>query len=142
MAHPMSGDELDRFLRAGTRTGKLATMRADGRPHVAPIWFILDGDDLVFMTGADTLKGKAMARDPRVALCVDDEQPPFSFVTIEGTVSLSTDLDEMLPWSIAIARRPCSDELAERYGQRNAVEGELLVRLRRDKVTSMADLAD
>jgi len=142
MAHPMSGDELDRFLRAGTRTGKLATMRADGRPHVAPIWFILDGDDLVFMTGADTLKGKAMARDPRVALCVDDEQPPFSFVTIEGTVSLSTDLDEMLPWSIAIARRYMGDELAERYGQRNAVEGELLVRLRRDKVTSMADLAD
>jgi len=138
----MSGDELDRFLRAGTRTGKLATMRADGRPHVAPIWFILDGDDLVFMTGADTLKGKAMARDPRVALCVDDEQPPFSFVTIEGTVSLSTDLDEMLPWSIAIARRYMGDELAERYGQRNAVEGELLVRLRRDKVTSMADLAD
>ena len=138
----MSGDELDRFLRAGTRTGKLATMRADGRPPVAPIWFTLDGDDLVFMTGADTLKGKAMARDPRVALCVDDEQPPFSFVTIEGTVSLSTDLDEMLPWSIAIARRYMGDELAERYGQRNAVEGELLVRLRRDKVTSMADLAD
>jgi PPOX class probable F420-dependent enzyme len=142
MAHRMSGDELDAFLGAGTRTGKLATMRADGSPHVAPIWFILDGDDLVFMTGADTLKGKAMLRDPRVALCVDDEQPPFGFATIEGTVTLSTDLDEMLPLSIAIARRYMGDELAEAYGERNAVAGELLVRLHPDRVTAMADIAD
>jgi PPOX class probable F420-dependent enzyme len=117
-------------------------MRADGRPHVAPIWFILDGDDLVFMTGADTLKGKAMLRDPRVALCVDNEQPPFGFAIVEGTVSLSTDLDKMLPLSIAIARRYMGDELAEQYGRRNAVEGELLVRLQRVKVTAMADIAD
>jgi PPOX class probable F420-dependent enzyme len=142
MAHRMSGDELDAFLGSGTRTGKLATMRADGSPHVAPIWFILDGDDLVFMTGADTLKGKAMLRDPRVALCVDDEQPPFGFATIEGTVTLSTDLDEMLPWSIAIARRYMGDEQAEAYGKRNAVAGELLVRLHPDRVTAMADIAD
>jgi PPOX class probable F420-dependent enzyme len=141
MAHQMSGDELDAFLRAGTRTGKLATMRADGSPHVAPIWFILDGEDLVFMTGADTAKGKAILRDPRVALCVDDERPPFGFATIEGTVTVSSDLDEMLPLSIAIARRYMGDELAEEYGRRNAVEGELLVRLHRDRVTAVADVA-
>ncbi len=142
MAHRMSGEELDAFLRAGTRTAKLATMRADGSPHVAPIWFMLDGEDLVFMTGADTLKGKAMLRDPRVALCVDDEQPPFGFAIIEGTVTLSTDLDEMLSWSIAIARRYMGDELAEPYGRRNAVEGELLVRLHPNKVTAMAAIAE
>jgi nitroimidazol reductase NimA-like FMN-containing flavoprotein (pyridoxamine 5'-phosphate oxidase superfamily) len=50
------------FLSAGTRTGKLATTRRDGRPHVVPIWFVLDGDDLVFMTGAATVKGRALAR--------------------------------------------------------------------------------
>jgi PPOX class probable F420-dependent enzyme len=142
MAHKMIGDELNQFLLAGTRTGKLATTRADGSPHVAPIWFILDGEDLIFMTGADTVKGKAMLRDPRVALSVDDDQPPFAFATIEGTVTISRDLDEMLPLSIAIARRYMGDELAEQYGRRNAVEGELLLRLHRNKIMAVADIAD
>jgi PPOX class probable F420-dependent enzyme len=142
MAHPMIGKELDEFLGAGTRTGKLATTRADGSPHVAPIWFILDGDDLVFMTGADTVKGKAILRDPRVALSVDDERPPFSFAIIEGFVTISRDLDEMLPLSIAIARRYMGDARAEQYGRRNAAEGELLLRLHRGKVTAIADIAD
>jgi len=142
MAHQMSGDELDRFLSAGSPTGKLATVRADGSPHVAPIWFILHQDDLVFMTGAETVKGKNMLRDPRVVLLVEDERPPFAFATVEGTVSISRNLDEMLPLSIAIARRYMGDELAEQYGRRNAVEGELLLRLRRVRVTAVAEIAD
>src|ERR1700722_16659091 len=142
MAHEMVGDELDRFLSAGTRTGKLATVRPDGSPHVAPVWFILDGDDLVFMTGASTGKGRAIVADPRVAISVDDERPPFAFAIIEGVVSISRDLDEMLSLSIAIARRYMGDEKAEEYGRRNAVDGELLVRLHRVRVTAQADIAD
>jgi PPOX class probable F420-dependent enzyme len=138
----MNREELQQFLSAGTRTGKLATTRADGSPHVAPIWFILDGDDLVFMTGADTVKGKALLRDPRVALSVDDEQPPFSFAIIEGVVTVSRDLDEMLPLSIAIARRYMGDDLADRFGRRNAVEGELLLRLHPGRVTAISRIAD
>jgi hypothetical protein len=94
------------------------------------------------MTGADTVKGRAMLRDPRVALSVDDEQPPFAFAIIEGTVSISRDLGEMLPLSVAIARRYMGDENAEQYGSRNAVDGELLLRLRRGRVTAVADIAD
>jgi len=52
MAHKMSPEEIREFLAHGTRTGKLATVRANGAPHVAPVWFVLDGDDLVFNTGA------------------------------------------------------------------------------------------
>lgn len=138
----MSDEQLEQFLSEGTRTGKLATVKADGSPHVAPVWFILDGEDLLFMTGADTLKGRAISRDQRVALLVDDERPPFAFALIEGTVTLSTDLDEMLPVSIAIARRYVGDDLAERYGHRNAVPGELLVRLHRKRITAVAGVAD
>jgi len=72
-------------LEEPARTAKLATVRADGSPHVAPVWIDLDGDEIVFMTSAATLKGKAILRDDRVALCVDDDRPPFSFVTITGT---------------------------------------------------------
>ena len=76
MAQKMSRDQWQKYLSELTRTGKLATVRADGSPHLAPIWFLLDGHDLVFNTGQDTVKGRNLARDPRVSLCVDDDRPP------------------------------------------------------------------
>jgi len=45
-------------LAAPARTAKLAVVRADGSPHVAPVWVDLDGDDVLFMTGADTIRAK------------------------------------------------------------------------------------
>lgn len=142
MSRTMTTEEMQAFLAAGTRTGKLATTRADGRPHVAPIWFVLDGDDLVFMTGAGTVKGKSLLRDPRVALVVDLEQMPYAFVLVEGSVSVSTDLAEMLPLSIAIARRYVGEADAEAFGRRNAVDGELLIRLHPDRIVAIDDMAD
>ncbi len=140
MAHPMTDDEIRKFLTAGQRTGKVATTRADGRPHLAPIWFVMDGDDLVFMTGADTVKGKSLARDPRLSLVVDLEEPPYAFVMVEGTATLSDDLEAMLPLSFAIARRYVLPEQVEEFGRRNAVEGELLVRVTPTKIVGLADL--
>jgi PPOX class probable F420-dependent enzyme len=136
----MSDDEARAFLAHGTRTGKVATTRPDGSPHVAPIWFIVDGQDLVFMTGAGTSKGKALLRDPRVALVVDLEEPPYAFVLVEGSVTISTDLDEMLPLSIRIAERYVAADLADDFGARNAVEGELLIRLHPSKITAIGDM--
>jgi hypothetical protein len=136
----MTDEQARAFLAHGTRTGKLATTRADGRPHVAPIWFILDGEDLVFMTGAGTLKGKALQRDPRVSLVVDLEAAPYAFAMVEGSVTISTDLNEMLPLSIAIAERYVDAADALEFGRRNAVDGELLVRLHPDKIIAVDDL--
>ncbi|HEY1738393.1 MAG TPA: PPOX class F420-dependent oxidoreductase [Acidimicrobiia bacterium] len=138
----MTEAEWKAFLGAGTRTGKLATTRLDGRPHVMPIWFVLDGDDIVFNTGAVTVKGRSLARTGWASLCVDDERPPFSFVTVSGSVEISTDLDEMLLWSTRIAARYMGDDLAEQYGRRNAVAGELLVRLRTDHVLALSRVAE
>jgi PPOX class probable F420-dependent enzyme len=140
MATPMTPDQTRNFLSHGQRTGKVATSRADGRPHVAPIWFVLDGDDIVFMTGADTVKGKSLRRDPRVSLVVDLEAPPYAFVMVEGQASISEDLEEMLPLSIAIAQRYVPSDQAEEFGRRNAVEGELLIRLHPDKTVAVDDL--
>ncbi|MFH9419342.1 PPOX class F420-dependent oxidoreductase [Streptomyces sp. NPDC017529] len=141
MGHKMSKDEWQRFLTEGTRTGKLSTVRADGSPHVAPVWFLLDGDDLVFNTGADTVKGRNIARDGRIALCVDDERPPFSFAVVEGRAGISDDLAEVRGWATRIAARYMGEDRAEEYGARNGVPGELLVRVRIDKVVAIADLA-
>jgi PPOX class probable F420-dependent enzyme len=140
MAYAMTDDQARAFLAEGTRTGKVATVRADGSPHVAPIWFVLDGEDVVFMTGAGSVKGKALQRDPRVALAVDLEEPPYGFVLVEGTVTISTDPAEMLPLSIRIAERYVDQAQADQFGKRNAVEGELLVRLRPTKITALGDM--
>ena len=128
------------FLTAGTRTGKLTTVRADGRPHVVPIWFILDGDDLVFNTGATSVKAKNLQRDPRAALCVDLEEPPYAFMMVEGTVSFSDDLAAMLPFATAIGGRYMGAERAESFGKRNAVAGELLGRLTPTRVIFAPDM--
>jgi PPOX class probable F420-dependent enzyme len=137
----MTHDEWRAFVAEGTRTGKVATTRRDGRPHVVPIWFVLDGDDLVFTTGARSVKAHAMRRDPRVSLCVDDERPPFAFVTVEGRASLSEDLDELLRFGTLIGGRYMGQDRAEAFGRRNAVPGELLVRVTPTHVLAEADVA-
>jgi PPOX class probable F420-dependent enzyme len=91
------------FLLERPRTAKLASVRADGRPHVAPVWFDLDGDALIFTTWHTTVKAANIRRDPRVSLCVDDEAPPFAFVLIDGVATLSDDLAELRQWTIRIA---------------------------------------
>jgi len=126
--------EVRDFLLTGTRTAKLATVREDGRPHVVPIWIQLDGNEIVFNTGQGSIKALNMQRDPRVCLCVDDEQPPFGFVQIEGTISFSDDPNELLTWATRIGGRYMGERLAEAYGKRNSVPGELLVRLAPTKV--------
>jgi PPOX class probable F420-dependent enzyme len=127
---------------APARTAKLAVVRADGSPHVAPVWVELDGDTIVFMTSAATIKGKAIRRDPRVALCWDDERPPFSFVTVTGTAALSTDPDDLLHWATRIGARYMGSERAEEYGRRNAVPPEMVVRVTPLKVVAKVDVAD
>ena len=132
-----------RFVLAEpARTAKLAVVRADGAPHVAPVWVDLDGDDVVFTTSADTIKGKAIRRDPRVCLCWDDERPPFSFVTVAGICTTSTDPDELLGWATRIAGRYMGADQADAYGRRNAVPPEMVVRVTPTKVTAKVDVAD
>jgi PPOX class probable F420-dependent enzyme len=115
--------------------------RADGRPHVTPIWFVLDGDDVVFTTHESSVKVRELRRDPRATLCVDDQQPPYSYVMMEGEVTLSTELDELLSWATAIGGRYMGEDRAREFGERNGVPGEFLVRLRVAKVIAYRDVS-
>jgi PPOX class probable F420-dependent enzyme len=98
--------------------------------------------DIVFTTGEDTIKGKSLRRDPRVAICIDDERPPFPFVTIDGVATLSDDSGEVARWAAMLDGRYMGGERAEEYGRRNGVPGELLVRVRPRRIVAVADLAD
>jgi PPOX class probable F420-dependent enzyme len=142
----MTDEEAYDFLGAGTRTGHLATTRADGRAHVKPVWFVLDGTPegfrVLFNTGTDTVAGRNLARDPRVTLSVDDPHPPFAFVLVEGTAELITDPDALLESATEIAARYVGPARAEEFGKRNGVAGELLVRITPAKVVALRDLTD
>ena len=104
------------------------------------MWFILDGDDLVFNTGLGTAKGRALARDPRTAICVDLEQPPYAFIQVQGVAELSEDPAELVRTATAIGARYMGPERAAEFGRRNGVPGELVVRIRPRKVLGVFDM--
>lgn len=137
----MTRAEVRDFLMSGTRTGKLATVRENGRAHVVPIWFVLDGEELVFNTWHTSVKARNMQRDGRVALCVDNETPPYDFVMLEGRVTFSEDPDEVKYWATRIAARYMGQDQAEAFGERNSVPGEWLVRLKIEKVIAKKEMA-
>jgi PPOX class probable F420-dependent enzyme len=141
MAREMTTDQVRHFLSYGTRTAKVATVMDDGGPHVMPVWFVLDREQLVFTTGADSVKGRNLRRDSRIALLVDDQTPHYAFVHVRGRVTLHEDLDELLRFATAIGARYMGEDRAEEFGRRNAVAGELLVRLTPERVIAEDDVA-
>ena len=138
----MTPSERRAFLTHGTRTGKLATSRQDGQPHAAPVWFVLDGDDLIFMTWHTSVKGKAIQRDARVALVVDDETFPYSFVLVEGTATVTRDPRSRRLWARRIAGRYVPADRVDAYTERNAAEGELVVRINARRWVARSSMAE
>ncbi len=140
----MTRQEIFELLSTGTRTAHVASTRADGSPHVAPVWFAADGtpDAFVihFTTNASSVKGRTLQRDNRVALTVDDPHPPFAFVVIEGTAELSEDLDQLREVATRLGEKYMGSDRALEFGRRNAVAGELLATVRPQKVIGEKDL--
>jgi PPOX class probable F420-dependent enzyme len=137
----MTRDQAVRFLAEGTRTGKLATASAAGAPHVTPVWFVVDGEDLVFTTYETSVKGRHLKANPRASLAVDVSEYPYDFVVVRGPVSLNAEPDELLTWATRIAERYVPAGRAAEYGRRNGIPGELLCRLRMDRVIGASEIA-
>lgn len=135
-------DEVIAFLTEGTRTGMLGYSAKDGRPLVAPVWFLVEDDQIVFATGETTAKGRALTRDPRVVFCVDDPHPPYSFVQIQGSATISSGPEELLDICTRLGARYMGQDRATEYGERNGVPGEIIVRIRPTKVIAAFNLAD
>jgi PPOX class probable F420-dependent enzyme len=97
--------------------------------------------DIVFTTYDGTLKALNIQRDNRVSICVDDQTPQFSFVTIHGTARiLCQKQNELLKWATKIARRYMGKNNAEAYGKRNSTEGAVLVRIKPTKIIAEKDI--
>ena len=135
-------DDVIAFLSDGTRTGRLGYLASDGRPLVAPVWYVVDNGQLVFNTGKDTAKGRALVRDPRVVMVVDDPHPPYSFVQVQGVASVSEDPGELLDIATRTGGRYMGADRAEEFGRHNGVPGELAVRITPTKVVKAFDLTN
>ena len=147
----MSRKEIEKFLMHDTFTAKLATVKKDGSPHVVPIWFVLDGrknrttkkiEDIIFAAYEDSLEALNIQRDNRVSICVDDQTPQFSFVTIHGTAKIVRQkYNELLKWNTRIGERYIGKSNAKAYGKRNSTEGVILVRITPTKIIAEKDIA-
>lgn len=131
------------FLTSQPRTGKLATTRKSGAPHVTPVWFDVDGDEIVFTTHDTSIKARNIARDARVCLCVDDDTPPYAYVIVEGTaVNSPIDQEQLLRWATRLGGRYMGVDRAEEYGKRNGVPGELVMRVTPTRIIAESAVAD
>ena len=145
----MSKAEIGRFLMQGTFTGKLGTIKKDGSSHVVPFWFVLDNrnsrgqiGDIILTTGDTSVKVQNIQRDNRVSICVDDQIPPFSFVTIFGSAKIQPyKQKEVLKWATKIADRYMGKDNAEAYGKRNSEEGLVLVRIKPTRIIAEKNIA-
>lgn len=138
----MSGHEWRAFVSHGTRTGKLATVSADGSPHVAPIGFLLDNDAAVFTTGRNSVKGRNLLRDGRTALCVDDERLPYAFAVLQGHADVFDDPGQVRHWTARVAARYLGEDRAQEFAARIEPGDDLLIRMRIDKVIAYSGVAD
>jgi PPOX class probable F420-dependent enzyme len=144
----MSKTEIRRFLNKDTFTGKLATVKKDGSSHVVPIWFVLDYrnnkdlGNIYFTTFSGSVKVENIQRDNRISICIDDQTPPFSFVTIHGTAKLYPYKQrEVLKWATRIAKRYMGRKDSKAYGERNSGDGAILVRIKPSKIIAEKDIA-
>jgi len=140
--HIMSTDEWHAFVTRGAPTGKVSTVGADGTSHITPVWYLFDGEDFLFTADGDSAKVRNIRRDPRAAICVDDEAPPYAYVEARGEVTLSEDLDELLDVATRAAARYTGPERAEEFGERNGMPGEVVVRLHPTKVVAYGGIID
>jgi PPOX class probable F420-dependent enzyme len=84
---PQLADNVRDFLNE-RRFAVLATINRDGTPQQTVMWYELQGDEIMMNTAAGRLKDHNLHRDPRISLCIEDEQ---RFVTLRGTVTMNDD---------------------------------------------------
>lgn len=83
LQHPASKELLQSKIPA-----RLAYVSPDGTPRVIPIWFHWDGREFVMGTPPKAPKLKALAKNPKVPLTIDDNNFPHKVLLVRGTAKL------------------------------------------------------
>ncbi|ANN17498.1 PPOX class F420-dependent enzyme [Amycolatopsis orientalis] len=141
MPEKMTDEQRRAFLAEGTRTAVFATARPDGRPHAVPVWFAVDGEDILVNLGIDTVKGRTLKENPRVAVVAEDPRPPYSFVSVEGVAEIVSDPDAVRSGSALIAERylgEAGQETIDGWLEYATSPGKVLVRVRPENIVAIA----
>lgn len=118
----MTPEERKSFL-AAHRLCIVATGRGSRPPAVSPVYYVMDGDDILISTTATRAKAKAIRRNPQVSLCVLGEQPPFPYLAVygrgrieeEGAAELMMRIGQVMTGQpVADSARPAVEERAKR----------------------------
>ena len=141
MVDKMSDEQAWTFLREGSRTATFASVRPDGRPHATPTWYAVDDAEIVFTTWHATVKAANIRAHPSVVVLVQDPEPPYAYVAVEGEARLIDDLPQCRQISTLLGAKYMGADRAEEFGKRNGVAGELVVRVRPMKIHGQANVA-
>lgn len=124
--------ECDEFLQEPGILMRIAVVRPDGTPLVTPIWFIYE-DGAIYFTPREMSEWFACLRhDPKVALCIDEQNMPYRKVLLEGSAELVHDVGQDDVWRDQyrrIAQRYVPAEAAEAYVQNTIDQPRGLYRL-------------
>jgi PPOX class probable F420-dependent enzyme len=103
-----------------------------GAPVLTPVYYAMDGDDIVISTTASRYKAKAVRRNPQVALCVLGEQQPFPYVTVHGhgTIEDTGAADVMMKVGERMTGNPIPEAARPAVEQRAKDEGRVVLRVR------------
>jgi nitroimidazol reductase NimA-like FMN-containing flavoprotein (pyridoxamine 5'-phosphate oxidase superfamily) len=116
------------------RTGIFGYNRANDGPAMSIVFYAATPEEIVVSTMAERAKAKAVARSPKVSLCVLDEQWPPSYLQVYCDAVLDTDFDRVVDAMMQIAGvmagRPVSDDVRPMVEEGARVEGRVAVRLR------------
>jgi PPOX class probable F420-dependent enzyme len=94
-------DAATRRLLDGKNFATVATLNPDGGPHSSVVWFICDGDAILFSTISTRKKARNLARDPRISVTVFELENPYNSVEIRGTAELLDDPEKALPMTLS-----------------------------------------
>ncbi len=131
----MFTDTIRSFL-AAPRIARLATLDADGYPHVVPIWFGMDGDDILFMSDRETAKVRNALARPQGAVSIGGDMGDTAGYLIRGTLSVYDDVGHQVAHQLLYHYESKSrgDELAEEWKNDDIV----VIRLKPTKVTKVS----
>ncbi len=122
----MTSEEMWQLLTEPGRDGLAATVRPDGRLHNVPVWYCVDGNEIVFTTGENSVKANNLRHSPRIAFTVSQPSNPTKYVMVEG---------EAYFWEAPTSEKQrILGQIYARYGEdytgKGSLQGTLFVRIK------------
>ena len=126
----MTPEEQSDFLR-NNRLVIVGIPRKNRAPHMSPVYYVMDGDDIIISTTASRWKAKAIRRNPAVSLCIIGEQQPFPYLTIDGrgVIEEQGAVETMMKVGARMTGNPIPEAARPAIEQRAKDEGRVVLRV-------------